>query len=386
MSNLDLDKILAKGNIYDKRNELEYQAARGGLRFAARRATDGVASVFEGLADTFASIVNNTVGGALQFVLGAEAARDVAALAGTFGSKLVGLLGMGMATGVAAAFTQMDYVHQKRNIAKFYSGEIGARLHKSPADVTVADAEKLARDIPVIDEEMRRARRQRNFGVPLAIVSTLISFAAVTALLPAAASALGVALPASMVGSFLLNAAVSMGAYFATKIPLQRAGNRLLDLDRETANDRIFDIKRAHAMGRAVTPLQVLDVLSHGNEKLDAKIAAELGKPFGRMRPEEQELATKQLDAALGLTQMAQDINSGRILATELAFIAAGTSSGVPPCDTGKECKALPESAPTMTQTKFQDRVGRRDLAETFAERVTQETPQSGGHAHGAPA
>ncbi|NBO18180.1 MAG: hypothetical protein EBV03_02950 [Proteobacteria bacterium] len=124
----DFDKTLAKSDVYDKRSEIEYQAARGGMRFVARRVTDGVASVFEGMAEMFASFMTNTVGGVLEAAVGAEMARDIAAFAGTFGSKLVGLLGMGLAAGVSAGFTEMDYVHQKRNILKFYSGELGARL------------------------------------------------------------------------------------------------------------------------------------------------------------------------------------------------------------------------------------------------------------------
>ncbi|NBO18179.1 MAG: hypothetical protein EBV03_02945 [Proteobacteria bacterium] len=213
----------------------------------------------------------------------------------------------------------------------------------------------------------------------MAVATTLISFAAVAVALPGAAAALSISLPTGVVAKFLLNAAVSIGAYYAAKIPLQRIGNKALDLTEETANDRIFDIKRAHAMGKSITPAQVLDVYTKGNPGLDIEVIREFGKPYDKLGHEQQELAVAQLDSALKLTQTAQDINSGRILATELAFMTAGQTSGVPPT-VPEQRDAVAQDAPQMTSTRFQDKLGKRDLAASFTDRVTQESSSPKEH------
>lgn len=370
----DIDKTLAKSDVFDKRSEIEYQAARSGLRFVANRIRDGVATFMESTAEVLATTLSSTVGNTLQFVLGAELARDVAALAGAFGSRMAGMVGMGLAAGVSAAFTQMDYVHQKRNIRSFYLGEVASRVHKQPCDVTMADVESVAKQVPVIDEELSRARRQRNFGVPLAVVCTLLSFAAVTVALPAVAGALSIALPTSMVGSFLLNAAVSMGTYFATKMPLQSIGNKLFDLNVDTTNDRIFHIKNAKDRGQTISQAQVLGVFVKADAKLAGQIEKEQGLAFDAMDAQAQARVANVLDGRLKLSQLAADINNGAIHPTELAFLAAGTTSGIPP---QRAPEPKQEAVPEKSATKHRDRLGEKALATKHTERISLEAEAS---------
>lgn len=337
-----------------KDGELGYQAKRTGLSMVASKTAGFVGNFAEASADTVSSILNNTVGAVLRGFLGPELAADIGALAGTFGNRVIGFLGAGLAAGVSAGFAQMDYGHTKEKIKNFYKDEIAAKLHKPAGKLTIADMESVAKDIPAIEEELQRARRQRNFAVPIAALTTLISFAAVTVALPAVLSAMSIPAVTGFAG-ILLNAAVSMATYFAVKTPLQTIGNKQFDLKKKTATDEIQHIKNGHEKGLAVTPEAVAQVFAHTHCPI-------------------------QHDAAL-LQKLADDINNNVISAKELAFIAVGQSSGV-------ERKApTPKPVPAFAQESgdhFQKKIGRskkrggfdlpdlHDVSLTHAEKLDQ--------------
>ncbi|MBY0407979.1 MAG: hypothetical protein K2Q01_09825, partial [Rickettsiales bacterium] len=323
-----LQKTYAKSDVYDARSEAAYQAQRGGLSFVARRFAQFAADLLESVGSTIAQFISGTVGSVLQAVVGREIAQDIGAFAGAFGNRLIGLAGMGLAAGVSAGFSQMDYIHQKRNIRDLYKDELAARLKKPPSQVTVQDMEELAKTTPVLEEELTRARRQRNFAVPLAVVATLASFALVTFALPAAVAGLG--LPAlSGVGGFLVKTLVSMAGYYAVRTPLQAIGKKTLGLYDETANDRIFDIKTAHEKGVTVTPEQVVGVFVRANDVLDRALVKTFGKPYDELSPTEQKQAVSILRHQVPAEKLAADINTGAIKATELAFAASDQKSGL---------------------------------------------------------
>ncbi len=324
----DLTNTLAKIDVYEPGTELGYQAKRSGMIFAARRTADLMAGVAEGGAETVAETLGSTLGGTLEMVVGAEIARDVGAFAGAFGGKIIGLLGVGLAAGVSASFAQMDYLHQKSNIKNFYKAELGAKLHKDPKTVTVADMEKISNDIPILDEELKRARKQRNFSVPLAVVATLASFAAATIAVPAIVAALELPALVGLAG-IMVKATVSLVTYFAVKTPLQMIGSKKLGLYEETANDRIFNLKCARKKGFSVTPEQVLGVFTKAHPELDAAITAAAGKPYDQLGPAQKHAVTGQLEERIPLQALADGINSGAMKTTELAFVVSGQSSGV---------------------------------------------------------
>lgn len=327
-----LKKSYTRVNVYDARSELGYQAKRSGAAMVVRKVADLGAQVIENSADVLASLMTNTVGSVLQFVLGRELAQNLGLFAGAASGRIAGIAGIGLASGISAGFAQMDYFHQKSNLRRLYADELGAKLGKAPRDVTVRDMERLAKDYPVLEEELRRARKQRNFAIPLAVAATLASYAAVNILLPG--------LPVGDLLKFLVSVAVSMATYAAVKIPLQKLGNRLFGLHEETANDRIVDIVSAHAKGMDIQ-------------------ADDLTPVFAKTHPQ---MAQEQLERLAGA------INNGSIRATELTF--AGTLVADEPA-------GEPVAQENAQPKNFAERLGNVKHCEcTFAERVAQHSAE----------
>jgi len=373
---LGFNRNLSKVDVFDKDKEIKYQAKRSGLSFATRRAAEFAGTTVESGATAVSEGIAVSLGSVLEVIVGPELARNLGWVAGAIGGKIAGVVGLGLAAAVSASFTQMDYIHKKNNLTDLYRDDIAARLGKEPGKVTVDDLEAEAEHNRTIKAELQRAKKQRNFGVPLAVVATLASFALVLVALPAALTALSI--PAlTGIGGFLIKAAVSMAGYYAVKTPLQKWGNDRFGLLSETPNDRIFEIQRAREQGETVTPEQVLGVFAKANEKVDALIAERMGKPFDQLTPEERTQAVQALGDTLPLMKLTEDLNTGKVRATQLAFAAEGE---FPIALRRPESPATPdETGLGMAQqinARFQERLGLKAKASatTHTERLAQQS------------
>jgi len=330
--NLDtIRKRYARVDVYDVRKELDYQARRNSASMAVRRVANLGSQVIENSADQLSGVITDTVGNTLQFVFGPQIASNLGLFAGTLGKGVIGVAWMGLAASVSASFTQMDFIHQKSNLKDLYADELAAKLHKPAKSVTVADMEALSRENAVLNEELTRARKQRNFAIPLAIVATLASFAVVMVALPVVLPGLAT-LP--WWGGLMVKGTVSAMTYMAVKTPLQVIGDALLGLTDETKNDRIVELAHAHAKGVTVTAEDVAPVV-------------------GKIHPSHQMLEN-----------LARNINRGTIKPTELLFASEGEL--VP--------RQMVQDEPASNSTFFQDKVGiKRDPGLSFAEQVSRQ-------------
>jgi len=108
--------------------------------------------------------------------------------AGTIG----GLTMIGLTGGVSAGLVQMDYYHKRNNLKESYKDELSAKLKKRPGKVTAADLDTIAKGDPAkgiegnraIDEELRKSKRERNFGVVFSFLATMSALAVVMAVFP----------------------------------------------------------------------------------------------------------------------------------------------------------------------------------------------------------
>lgn len=376
---LGLDQLLDRLDVFDEGRELKYQAKRTGLSFLAKRAAGFAGATIESGATVVSQGVAGSVGNVLQFIVGAELARNLGSVAGAIGGSIVGLTGLGLAAGVSASFIQMDYVHQKRNLTEWYRKELADRHGKSPDKVTVADLEKEAEHNHTIHEALRRARKQRNFLVPLAVVATLASFAVASFALPAMIAAAG--LPAlTGIAGFLAKTVIAMGAYYAVKAPLQAWGGHRFGLYDETPNDRIALLHRAHEHGETITPEQVLGALAAANPKIGKLVEGRTGKPFGQLTVQEQQQTAQALGDLLPLAKMAQDINDGTMRVTQLAFMAEGEFPVALPRETSTPpVPDEPElSIAQQVSANFRQRLGLSPKGEmSHSERIRQQQEQN---------
>ena len=113
-----------------------------------------------------------------------EGARNFASAAGSL-SGIGGLIMIGIAGAVSAGLTQMDHIHRKENLKEFYKEELSSKLNKPIEQLSRSDLNVMAKGNGVIDEEMARNRKQRNFGVVLSLVASMASLAVITLALPA---------------------------------------------------------------------------------------------------------------------------------------------------------------------------------------------------------
>lgn len=357
-----LSKHYAKVNVYDAKDEASYLAKRSSISFVTRRISTFIGSIVENSAEIIGTTINSIVGDVLEFVVGRELARNVGAVAGSIGGSVAGIMTMGLAAATSAGFAEMDYLHQKRNIRNLYRDEVGTRLNKPVNQVTVADMDAAAKENRVIDEELKRARRQRNFAVPLAAICTIVAFAVATFALPATAG-------------FLLKAAVSMATYYAVKTPLQLLGNRQFGLMKETVNDRIFHLKLAKDKCQEITPEQVLGVFTKANTKLAGLIELQFGKPFEELDPQHREDAVRLAAVLVPIDQLAKDITEGKVKVTELAFASGGDISGVPRNEHAiNYCNVPEQDIVKQVNANFTERFARSTKPASHTERLAQQS------------
>lgn len=363
----ELKKRYSRVNVYDARSEVGYQAKRTGVSFVVRKAGDLSGQLVEGSADLASSLLTNTVGSVVQFFLGAEIARNLGLFAGAVGGNMVGIAGLGLASGISAGFAQADYVHQKKNLLRHYSEELGAKLGKPASQVTLKDMDALAEDNQILREELRRARKQRNYSIPVAIIGTLASFAAVTVLLPELFLIAGIPAMTGVMG-FMVRAGISMLAYTAIKNPMNLIGDKVFGLQHETVNDRIVEIQRAHAKHIAIQPEDLVPLLINANHTLEETIIRENGKPFDALSSLAQKRISYELSVSQNLEGLARDLNSGSMKASELMFELVGDESGIPRLHSPDHVPHIAE----QVQTMFADKIAQKKPT-SYVERITQE-------------
>jgi hypothetical protein len=234
--------------------------------------------------------------------------------------------------------------------------------------------EALAKENPVLDEELKRCKKQRNFAVPLAVVATLASFAVAVYALPLVLSAL--TLPAlaemSLLGSVALKTGVSVATYMAVKTPLQSLGNKIFSLVDETANDRIVDIQYALCNGMHITPEHLMPVMLKANPELDEKVTKQFGGRYEELSVDAKVQAVRMVNAQMPLDALTQAINSGTIQPTELLFASVGQASGVlpnvPKEEVAGHSAALPEHQPAGFKDMFANKHSKNA---SFVERIS---------------
>lgn len=300
----------------DSGRELGYLAKRGGIYIAAKEVVVSA---------------GNTVGNNLGSMITPEIANLTGMAATGLSSNIALASTIGLTAGVSAALTQMDYLHKKERIREFYQEEISTKLGKKK--VTVQDMEKFAEQNPTMQEAVNKEKRNRNYGVFLSFFASLVSLAVVKVALPAVfdyvAGAEGAFEALSTVAHFAIAGATGLATYYAAKTPLHWLGDKLFGLDDKTTHDKIVELEHEREAGKTISRMQVLSVFVEANHQLDRFIVAEYGQRFDKLPLSLREQVTKDLSKLIPLEQLANDINSGRVNAAELAFAVEGEISGV---------------------------------------------------------
>jgi len=134
-----------------------------------------------------------------------------------------------------------------------------------------------------------------------------------------------------------VHAVIGMLAYKAIEEPVHWIADKMFGLDDKTVNDTIIGIERDREAGKAISREQVLSAFVAANPELDKLIVANYGKHFDDLDLATKQRATNDINQMIPLDRLTQDINAGRVHATELAFAVHGQASGVYHADGDRE-------------------------------------------------
>jgi len=234
---------------------------------------------------------------------------------------------------ISAVLSQMEYRQKKNELKELYKEELSAQLGKPLDKITADDFDKLATTNHTVGEQLAKAKKERTVGIGVIATATLASVGAafgIMKLVGAGAVITGSGLAATLL-PWLATTAVAMMAYGIIKYPVQKIGEKIFGVDKKTTHERIEEIYKDHAAGKVITRERVFDVFVHANPPLDQFIRQQYGKKFDKLKPVDKLELAEALGGQLGVAQLTDSINQGKIKATELAFTVDGKFSGVAP-------------------------------------------------------
>lgn len=269
------------------------------------------------------------------------------AINGAIGGSAAAVGVLGLTGALSAGLTQMDFIHKKNTIKTLYKEEIAAKLAKSQDKVTLKDLELLAQGDALkgiaanrtFSDELKKAKRIRNFGVVFSFMASFGSLLVVGALDPAMFAGMHKAIEAVSSGfiasavEVITKGAIAIAAYNVIKAPIHWLGDKLFNLDRETTYSRIKVLKNDLEDGKTITQEQVLSIFVSANGQLEEMVVAKYGDRFDALSYPQKRGLVESFGALIDLKSLTDDINHGRIKPAELAFLAQGEASGVLPKD-----------------------------------------------------
>ncbi|MDX2112583.1 MAG: hypothetical protein SFW63_02445 [Alphaproteobacteria bacterium] len=264
---------------------------------------------------------------------GTGAGAASAGAASVSGSALLGGVGVGAA--VSAIVAQMEYVAKKRDIRNMLRQEIAVSQSKTLDAVTNDDVDSLSKKSGVIAIQMEKNKKERNVSIGTIFIATV----ATAALLTVMSGGFGI-LATSMfapvaaygeIAVFAAKVATSLLAFGAIKKPLTMIAEKAFGLDKKTTFERIASIAKDREDDRKITKERVMSVFVSANPEIDDYITATYGNSFDKLKVADKETIIQTLGEKLGITAITDDINAGRIRATELTFKVEGKASGVLP-------------------------------------------------------
>lgn len=270
----------------------------------------------------------------------------VGAAAGSAGGSLFGLIVFGGFAAVSAIANQIEYMGARGRITDFYREEFAAQHKKSRDrvnDYDLTDAEfgnKNENIAPndVVHEAVRRERNIRNLGIAASFVASIAVFALMGvvevhpefgAILEASAQGAG-AMIMPMV-EFAAKVGVGLISYLAIKSPLVKFGERVFGLDQETTHERIEQLAKDRADGKAVTREQVVEVFISAHKDLASYVEQNFDRRYEQLPLADKVRVAEEIAKLLPIDKIVHSINLGTTNASELAFTVEGQVSGVLP-------------------------------------------------------
>ena len=260
-------------------------------------------------------------------------------------SAATGLASVGIGTGMYVYLNHLEHQHCQKRLCELYRPQIASILGIERDAVGVDHLKEVAAENPTLQAELSRKKTSRNIKNFGALVGTVVAFTAVLAaiaLFPplgalAAAASAGGLFSGAGIALAVTAGAIGYASMQSARHAVCKMGKSLFGLNKPSAEDKIQELSKAHRREKTITPVQVLGVYATALPELASEIKTQFGKPFDKLRPQEQYAAAQQFGPALDLTDVTTAINEGHMNVRELTFRVHGQNSGVYPEPSRKE-------------------------------------------------
>jgi hypothetical protein len=293
-------------------------------------------------------------------------------------------LGVGAMLGVIAGVAVISFVSQqtqlrysKKSMLDAFSDEVSALVGKPEKSLTIKDLAHAAalskqNGSPMLSDALRglEVRKWRSIGVNLV---TMAATAALVVAAPVAANIFNGLLPSNLATNL---------ANFGSAFTFYLFGGRLVDSIANTLLPEppggvalnIARIAKEVRDGDELKPERLFGLMLQANPKLKKQAESMLHKNFDDFSLADRRQVIAELQLGDYLTQVAEQVNTGKVRAQELGFIVYGQQSGVPQ-------RHVPPVTPPVLDFKPDPASEKAHApAISFTERVkqAQQTPQSG--------
>jgi hypothetical protein len=235
--------------------------------------------------------------------------------------------GVAVTAALSAGVAQMEYENKLRDMKDLYKEEIAAQTGKSETKVKSSDLDKVAKTNRTLFEQLSKEKKQRNLNIGTIFAGTMVAIGVTLLAVPAITAIPFIAASAPL--AFLAKATVAMIAYNVVKRPIQKLGNKIFNMDYRTTHERIESMHRDHEAGKSISRERVFGAFVQANPELDQFIEKRYGRKFDDLTVADKLALTDQIGSHLDINRITDDINHGRVNATELAFAVDGHMSGV---------------------------------------------------------
>lgn len=261
------------------------------------------------------------------------------AVAGGIGGASAGVGGVFSVAGVSFAaaasvmINQAVYQHRRAELREMYKDEAAVQFGKSPKKITDKDIDLLAKGDQTrgiagnktIAEELSQSKKRRNLGMLVStasILGTLAIVMAISGFIPPEALGAGV-----YAAKFIAGVAI----HELLEKPIHWLGKKIFGMEDTSTHERIAELNKEHRNGKSITKEQVLGVFVSANKELNNFVKEQYAKPYDKLSVQEKRAMVEAVEQYIPLKNITENLNSGRVKISELAFSVEGQRSGVAP-------------------------------------------------------
>jgi len=251
----------------------------------------------------------------------------VAALLGV--SSVVGS-GAFIVMGVVAPLISgsQHYFEKKRKqkmLLNFYADEFGAILHKKPDDLNLEDLEKNSKPFTALREPYDEYQKTQIVSVGIAVVSSLITVAALLGAAVLAGPELTLALPN------ILQLGLVTAGYMAIRNTVSATAHSIFKQDDSCrcVTEKLMELSE-NLKAKPINPVQVFSIFVEANPKLQADVKQRYGKDFDHLSAMRKKDVVDAYEAEYRVGALTNALNHDQIKTSLVGFLAYNQAEGLP--------------------------------------------------------